>query len=104
MRNNQSDIIQAAAETLNLSDKASILKIKENYKELIYKWHPDQCKNHPDKCKEMAQKINLAYQTLIKYCTNYEISFYKKDIERTLLKDDTNWWYSRFGEDPIWGK
>jgi len=70
----------------------------------LNKWHPDKCKEKPERCKEVTQQINEAYQIIIVYCKNYKYSFREEDIERVLGKNHENWWYKRFGDDPIWGK
>ena len=104
MSNLKHNEIVKAAEILNLGETASIEKIKKNYKTLIVKWHPDKCQNKLDRCKEMTQQINHAYEALMKYCFHYEISFRKEDVEKATAQNDDSWWFTRFGDDPIWGK
>jgi len=104
MANYSIDEVKKAIKILELSDTATVSEIKDRFKKLIAVWHPDKCQEHTEKCKEMAQKVNRAYETLMRYCMNYQISFKKEDIERTLAKDDETWWLTRFGDDPVWGK
>jgi len=104
MANYSPDEIRKAVKILGLTDTATISGVKDHFKKLITRWHPDKCEEHPEKCKAMSQQINQAYKVLMKYCFNYEISFRKEDVEKTMAKDDENWWYTRFGDDPIWGK
>ena len=96
--------IQKAVEILGLSETATIAAIKSRFKKLIARWHPDKAKDNSGTCTEMTQKINGAYETLMKYCLSYDISFQKEDIEKTLAKSDETWWSTRFGDDPIWGR
>ena len=48
---------------LDVTDGASLQKIKKAYKELVKKWHPDF---HPDdpECLERIKEINEAYEVL----------------------------------------
>ena len=76
-------------------------QIKDQYKSLIKKWHPDRCKEAPEKCEEMARHITDAYRVILDYCDSYQYSFEREEVEKHL--SDTEWWYHRFGSDPIWG-
>lgn len=50
-------------EILGVSPQASLLEIKNAYKKLAFRYHPDQNPNDA-KAEEMFKKINEAYQTL----------------------------------------
>ncbi len=50
-------------EILGVSPQASFLEIKNAYKKLAFRYHPDQNPNDT-KAEEMFKKINEAYQTL----------------------------------------
>ena len=65
------------------------------------KWHPDTCSEGREACEEMSRKITDAYRILLDYCSNYEYSFAKDEVEKYL--SDTEWWRNRYGDDPIWG-
>ncbi len=104
MTNYNLDEIRNAVKILELPDSSTIGAIKDHFKKSISQWHPDKCQKHPDECKEMAQKVNKAYEMLMRYCLNYRISFKKEDIEKTLARDNETWWLARFGDDPIWGR
>ncbi len=92
--------IKRAREILNIGDKATIKEIRENYLRLLKKYHPDKKHTHRENNTEMTRKIIEAYNLLMDFCYNYEISFDKKSIER-YLKDE-EWWLTRFGNAPIW--
>jgi DnaJ-class molecular chaperone len=94
------DIIEAK-ELLNLPERASMEEIKSNYRELIGQWHPDKCHESDEKCNEMTRKIIAAYDIIIAYCNQYHYSFSKEEIKRYLSNEE--WWFERFGNDPIWG-
>jgi len=99
--NSKYENIKEACQILGLYDSATMEFIKQRYKDLSKKWHPDKCHDTPEKCHEMMQKINAAYKTILDYCNNYKYSFRKEDIERNLSPEEL--WYDRFFNDPIWG-
>lgn len=95
-------VITEARKTLELPKSASMDQIKANYRKLIMKWHPDKCRKKPEICKKMAGEIIDAYRIILDYCHNYEFSFKEEEVEKYISKEE--WWYKRFGDDPIWGK
>jgi DnaJ-class molecular chaperone len=95
------DIFEAK-ELLNLPEQASMKEIKSNYKKLIRRWHPDKCNDDSEKCDEMTKKIIDAYKTITLYCNQYKYSFVKEEVDKYLSGED--WWFERFGNDPLWGK
>jgi DnaJ-class molecular chaperone len=95
------DIIEAK-ELLELPDRASMEEIKSNYRKLIGQWHPDKYRDNNEECSEMAKNIIAAYNTITIYCNQYKYSFAKEEIKKYLSDED--WWFERFGNDPIWGK
>ncbi|MCK5738827.1 J domain-containing protein, partial [bacterium] len=57
--------------------------------------------DNPEKCHEMTQKLIAAYKVITTYCDKYRYSFTKEEIKKYLLAED--WWFERFGNDPLWG-
>ena len=94
------DIIEAKV-VLGMPEKASMAEIKTIYRKLIYKWHPDRCSRDQDKCNEMTRKIIAAYKIIVTYCNSYEYSFAEEDMKKYLSTEE--WWFEKFGNDPIWG-
>ncbi len=94
------DIIEAK-ELLNLPERASMEEIKSNYRHLIKQWHPDKRNANDKKCNEMTIKLNAAYKTIMVYCDEYKYSFAEEEVKRYLSVEE--WWFSRFGDDPLWG-
>jgi preprotein translocase subunit Sec63 len=94
------EIIEAK-NLLNLPERASMKEIKSNYRELIGQWHPDKCNESDEKCNEMTRKIIAAYDIIVGYCNQYQYSFSKEEIK--IYLSDEEWWFERFGNDPIWG-
>ena len=95
--------IYEAVKVLGLGDKATLVEINRNYKALLFKWHPDRCKEDPETCKLMTQKIIQAYKIVTAYCYNHEFSFSKEDVEKSRLSDPEEFWNEKFGHDPLWG-
>lgn len=96
------DDIFEAKELLNLPERASMEEIKSSYRELINQYHPDKCKENEEKCNEMTRKIISAYNIIVNYCNNYKYSFSREEVKEHL--SDEEWWFERFGDDPLWGK
>jgi ADP-ribosylglycohydrolase len=92
-----------AKETLGLPEQASWEEIKTRYKELIRQWHPDKCTSDQDVAQynEMTAELNAAYAIIRAYCTEYQFSFREQDIRKYMSKEE--WWFERFGNDPLWG-
>ena len=93
--------INEARMVLELPETASMEQIKRNYRRLVNRWHPDHCNDSPERCKEMAQKITEAYRIILDYCANYRYSFTQEEVDKYLSEEE--WWYQRYGTDPIWG-
>ena len=53
-------------------------------------------------CNEMTRRIILAYQTIVDYCQQYQYSFSEESVTGHQSLED--WWFKRFGDDPLWGK
>jgi len=66
--------IEKARKILKLSEKASIADVKNSYKKLVKKYHPDKCRDEKKKfCEKKIKEINKAYETIMEYCLNYRI-------------------------------
>jgi len=105
--------IEKSRKLLGFRKIASIEDIKERYRKLLIKLHPDKFNASPDKKKyeEKVKKINNAYKTIMDYCKKYPISFdiskvkdleegeYQKDHLRRFYNDwfgDIEWVYRFF--------
>ena len=79
--------INKARKTLELSEAATILEIKEAYRKLSLKYHPDKCEEESKKkCEEKFKEINNANEALIDFCLNYEFNF--EEVKEMKLKKD----------------
>jgi len=93
--------ITEARKILQLPERATMKEIKSNYKKLLTKWHPDTCNEDKKKCNEITKQLISAYKTIINYCNKYKYSFSQEEIKNYLSEEE--WWFDRFGNDPIWG-
>lgn len=94
------DEITRARKTLNINESESLKNIKEKFKNLIKKYHPDVCKKDKESCKQKSIEIIKAYEIIMNYCNNYKFSFNKEEVNKYLSPKET--WKERFGNDPIW--
>ena len=94
--------INAARKMLDLPERATMEEIKSSYRTLIQRWHPDKCKANREKCKEMTTQIIAAYRIINDYCKNYKFSFSKEEVNKYLSAEE--WWFERFGKNPLWGE
>ncbi len=75
--------IDTARKTLGLEEYASLEEIKDNYRKLSSKYHPDRCKEEDKKeCEEKFKMVSQAKDILVKYCSGYRYSFKEKDVKR----------------------
>lgn len=73
--------IDEARKALGLEENATLEEIKEAYKRLALKYHPDRCKEEKKReCEKMFKKITHANDTLMSYCAGYRYSFKEKDV------------------------
>jgi curved DNA-binding protein CbpA len=66
--------LSAAARLLGLSDSVSLMELRETYRKLALKLHPDRCsESRKHSCEAKFKKLNAAYQTLLDHCLKYSI-------------------------------
>ncbi len=93
--------ITKARKILELPESATMQEITGHYKKLMTKWHPDKCREKKGIYEQKAKEINDAYEIIMSYCNNYDFSFSKEEVEKHITERE--WWFKRFGKDPIWG-
>lgn len=95
--------VREAADILRIGEQASINEIRSRYHALVKEWHPDvSCHDSGDLHTTMI-RLNDAYEILIRYCMQYEISFRPEDLRPTTETGPMDTWMERYGNDPIWG-
>lgn len=96
--------VHQAAQILNLRDKESLAAIKKKHRQLVKKWHPDQCQEEAEICQQKIKELNKAFKIIKEYCSHYLYSFAEDEILENLPRDIQSEERLRrqFGEDPIW--
>ena len=78
--------IVEARRLLGLEGEATLQEIKQAYRKLALKYHPDRSKEEKRKeWEEMSKKRNQAKDVLMAYCAGYKYSFREKDIKRAAM-------------------
>ncbi len=85
-----------AKSLLGLREKSTLKEIKDKYKNLIKRWHPDKFKDNVEKATKMSAKINEAYKTILEYTNHYEYPFDEESI-KTKCQSPSDWMKERFG-------
>ena len=82
--------INEARKLLGLEETVTLGEIREAYKKLTLKYHPDRCKDDKKKeCEEMFKKIAHANDILMAYCAGYRYSFKEKDAKKNAMDKET---------------
>ncbi|MDF1879212.1 J domain-containing protein [Sulfurimonas sp. SAG-AH-194-C20] len=81
---------------LGLRQTSSLKEIKNSYKNLMKKWHPDKHTDNSDKATKMSMQINDAYEIVLDYCNNYEYPFDEEAIKKRTFSP-SEWWHDKFG-------
>ncbi len=81
--------IEEARRILGLGEEATRDEIREAFRELSRKYHPDRCAEPElSTCREEFEKIVRAREVLDRYCENYRYSFREEEIRRQPADDD----------------
>lgn len=82
--------ISEARKVLGLEESATLREIKDAYKRLTLRYHPDRCKDDKKKeCEEMFKKIAHANDIIMAYCAGYKYSFKEKDAKKNTMDKET---------------
>ena len=78
--------IDNARKLLGLDETATLEEIKETFRKLSFKYHPDRCKDEKKKeCEEIFKKISNAKDIILNYCANYRYSFKEPDVKKNTM-------------------
>lgn len=95
--------IDEARKILGLGDCATFDEIKQAYRELSLKYHPDRCGDENKKgCEEKFKKISNANGILMGYCAGYRYSFKERDVKKNTMDKEFYDYLKRF-YDGWWG-
>jgi hypothetical protein len=95
--------VPEAAAVLGITGRTSLNGMHARFHELVKEWHPDVSQHDPDLSHATFIRLKEAYDILIDYGMNYELSFRAEDIRAGTDYDSREFWMTRFGDDPIWG-
>jgi len=89
--------VDEARKILGLEEEASIEEIKDAFRNLALKYHPDKCKEKDKKhCEEIFKKINQARDIILSYCANYQYSFKEKEVKKNTMSKEEYGHLKRF--------
>jgi len=95
--------IDKARRLLGLGEEVTLEQVKEAYRKLAFKYHPDKCEGEKKKCEEMFKEINNANEILMAYCAGYRYSFKEEDVKKNTMDKEFYEYLKRF-YDGWWGK
>ena len=94
--------INEARKTLGLGGTATLEEVKEAYRRLSLRYHPDKCADEDRrKCEAMFKKINEANRVLMSYCGSYRYSFAEEDVKEATGEAFSEEHNRRFYEDLL---
>lgn len=80
--------VDEARKILGLGE-ASIEEIKNAFRNLALKYHPNRCKEKDKKhCEEMFKRINHAKDIIGSYWANYRYSFKEKEVRKNSMSKE----------------
>ena len=81
--------IEEARKILGLGEEATIEEVKEAFRDLSLRYHPDRCKDKDKKqSEEMYKKITYARDVIIGYFASYRYSFKEKDVKKNIMSKE----------------
>ncbi len=90
--------IDEARKLLGLGREATLQEIKNAYRRLAHRYHPDKADGAGQENSETMKKLNLAYRLLLDYCANFKYSFDEEDVARNSQHEQDwgkwreSWW------------
>jgi|LSQX01.2.fsa_nt_gb DnaJ-class molecular chaperone len=100
--------IDQARKLLGLGETASLKEIRDAYRTLSLKYHPDRRPaGVAEDFSETFKKITEAYDLIIEYCSCYRYSFNKKELQafsdaemdKELFKNFFDGWITNLEKD-----
>jgi DnaJ-class molecular chaperone len=89
--------LEEARRLLGLGEAATLKEIKNAYRRLAHRYHPDKHDSAKEENDEMMKKLNRANKVLMDYRTGYKYSFKEEDVAKT-YPDEEDWkkWRERW--------
>jgi DnaJ-class molecular chaperone len=92
------DEIDGARRLLGLGESATMQEIRNAYRRLAHRHHPDKHGNIPEGNEEM-KRLNDAYKVLTDYCRDYRYSFRREDTaEAYPEQEDYRRWHEKWSD------
>jgi DnaJ-class molecular chaperone len=89
--------IDEARKILGLGEEASMQEIRDAFRGLSLRYHPDRCRGkEKEACKEMFKKISHAKDMIEGYCLNYRYSFREQDVRKNTMSREEYTHLKRF--------
>lgn len=89
--------IDKARKLLGLRDRATLEEIKQAYRKMAFRYHPDgKAQAYED--GDMMKQLNWAYELLLDYVDKYSYSFTEEDVikcypDEELLRRFRDGWF-----------
>ena len=74
--------IDKARKLLGLRERAPLKEIKQAYRKMAFRYHPDKKGQVGDEEDDMMKQLNWAYKLLLDYVANYSYSFTEEDVAK----------------------
>ncbi len=92
-----SEEVRRARKLLGLGECATLAEIKNTFREMAKKYHPDKCRENERDCEEMMRKLNEAHEIILAFLSGYRYCFNQKPTEEEGWEE----WKRKFYEDFI---
>jgi len=89
--------LRAALEEFSVSERVSLRQIKDRYRELVRRYHPD---SGADFDPEKIRRINEAYRVLRSYCQEYSFNCSRTEFLEQYPEERLR---EQFAQDSLWG-
>ena len=89
--------VEQSRKLLGLDEYVTLKEIRNTYKKLVLKYHPDRCPDSKKKeCEKIFKDISHANDILMNYCAGYKYSFKEKDVKRNVMEKEAYEHLKRF--------
>ncbi len=79
--------IDEARRLFGLGEAATFKEIKQVYRKMAFRYHPDRGGEDPEQGERM-KRMNWAYKLLMDYCARYKYTFREEDVARAYPEEE----------------
>ncbi len=102
MKKKEWQAIEQARTLLNLGEQATTDEMKQAYRRMYKKYHPDRAaEKDREKYAGIMCRLTESYELLMRYVKGYRFPL---TPDKDTIYDPEDWWMNRFGDDPLWGR